>query len=130
MSTKDKIKLFIIRDGVDAIIGIAIVLIVGISGLVSGEITKKSLTTIIPIVIAAAAWYVARVFNRKNGMVQQQKEMHEKLLYNVKHDLETGHYDAELRYKQLKAYLQSMIITDDEYREIKAKYDEDQKNRE
>lgn len=129
MSTKDKIKLFIMRDGVDALIGIAILLVVGISAFFAEDFSMKNLTVIVPLLIATVGWYAARYLNRKNGMVQQQKEFHEKMMYNVEHDMETGHYDYELRMNQLKAYHQTMIINGDEYRELKARYDEKEKER-
>lgn len=123
----EKLKLFIVRDGVDTLVGVAILLIVGISAFFAEDFSVKNLAVLIPLVIATVGWYVSRMINRKNGMLQQQKEMHEKLLYNVEHDFETGHYDYDLRMHQLQTYRQTMVITDDEYRTLKARYDADRK---
>ena len=123
----EKLKLFIVRDGVDTLIGVAILLIVGISAFTAENFSVKNLMVLIPLVLATVGWYVARMLNRKNGKLQQQKEMHDKLLFNVEHDLETGHYDYELRMKQLQAYRQTTVITDDEYRTLKARYEMDRK---
>ena len=104
-----------------------ILLIVGISAFTAENFSVKNLMVLIPLVLATIGWYVSRMLNRKNGKLQQQKEMHDKLLFNVEHDMETGHYDYELRMKQLQAYRQTTVITDDEYRTLKARYEMDRK---
>ena len=70
----EKLKLFIVRDGVDTLIGIAILLIVGISAFTAENFSVKNLMVLIPLVLATVGWYVSRMLNRKNGKLQQQKE--------------------------------------------------------
>lgn len=129
LSRKDKIKLFFIRNGVDMLLGLAIVVILVVGALTAEEVTAENLKMVIPFVLAIVVFYISRMINKKNMATETQKEMHNKLYYNVEKDFETGHYDIDLRYQQLKAFRANMIITDDEYRELKARYDRDQKTR-